>query len=118
MDFTSSEVAAIEQVINERWKDETIPTHLADLEIVKEEGLEDKSYPAVVWEASNSTFIIVKTGAFSYQSFFYYAKEEQRYDTGINQYQDLHECASNLLKAQANFMLNKGAQKLAVDLNQ
>ena len=108
INFNSSEVTSIQKIISERWQGEEITTHLADLEIIKEEELEDKSYPAVVWEASNSTFIVIKTAIFTYKSFFYYAKDEQRYDTGINEYHDLHECTSNILKAQANFVLNKG----------
>ncbi len=103
--FTQSEIEAVKKALYNRWQNKDVEIHLADLEIVKENKQETKSYPALIWEESNSTFIIIKVGVFTYKSFFYYAQEEQRYDTGVNKYNDLYECANKLLKAQANFVL-------------
>ena len=111
IDFSPSEVKTVQQALAQRWRDQAVDVQLADLEAVKENQQSTQSYPALVWQASHSTFIITKTEAFTYQGFFYYGQENQRYDTGIDHFHDLYECANKLLKAQANFVLAKEADQ-------
>lgn len=114
IDFTESEIKTIQSVVNYRWRKEKIEVNLADIEITKEGEDKPTLFPAAVWEDKNSTFIILKMGAFYYKSFFYYLTD-QRFDTGIPEYNDLYECADKLLKAQADFMLSKHTKGLNLD---
>ncbi|BBB23239.1 conserved hypothetical protein [Abyssogena phaseoliformis symbiont OG214] len=111
IDFTESEIKTIQSAVDHRWRKEKIEVNLADIEITKEGEDEPTLAPAVVWEDQNSTFIILKMGAFSYKNFFYYLTD-QRFDTGVPEYNDLYECADKLLKAQADFMLSKHTKGL------
>jgi hypothetical protein len=111
IDFTESEIKTIQSAVDYRWRKEKIGVNLADIEITKEGEDEPTLFPVAVWEDKNSTFIILKMGAFCYKSFFYYLTD-QRFDTGIPEYNDLYECADKLLKAQADFMLSKHTKGL------
>jgi len=55
-------------------------------------------------------------GSFNYKSFFYFGKDK-RFDTGIDQYNDLNECVDHLMKAQADFVLSKNTKGLKVEIN-
>ncbi len=111
IDFTESEIKIIQSAVDHRWRKEKIEVNLADIEITKEGEDEPTLFPAAVWEDKNSTFIILKIGAFSYKSFFYCLSDE-RFDTGVPEYNDLYECADKLLKAQADFILSKNMKDL------
>ncbi|SMN01020.1 hypothetical protein SPONN_2149 [uncultured Candidatus Thioglobus sp.] len=116
LDFNESELTTIQNNLNNRWRKEAVEVQLADIEMSKEGEREAKFYPAAVWEASNSTFIVLKIAEFSYKSFFYYLKDK-RFDTGVDEYNDLHECVDKLLKAQADFVLSKNTKGLNVEIN-
>ena len=116
IDFTDSELTTIQNAVDNRWRKEKVAVNLADIEITKEEEKEPKLYPAAVWEDANSTFIILKMGNFSYKSFFYYLTDK-RFDTGVPEYNDLHECTDKLLKAQADFILTKNTKGLNVHIH-
>ena len=114
-DFTESELTTIQNNLNNRWRDEKVEVQLADIEMTKEDEKEVKLYPAAVWEVSNFTFIVLKIGEFVYKSFFYYLKDK-RFDTGVDEYKDLHECVDQLLKTQADFALLKNTKGLKVEI--
>ncbi len=117
IDFTESEITTIQSAVDTRWKKDKKEVHLADIEITKEGDEEPTLFPAAVWEDPNSTFIIIKMGNFSYKSFFYYLSDK-RFDTGVSEYNDLHECADKLLKAQADFILTKNTKGFNVHIHQ
>lgn len=117
VEFTESELTTIQNNVNNRWRNEEKEVHLADIEVTKEGEDQPTLFPAAVWEDPNSTFIIIKMGNFSYKSFFYYLSDK-RFDTGVSEYNDLHECADKLLKAQADFILTKNTKGLNVHIHQ
>ncbi len=115
-DFTDSELTTIQNNLDNRWKKEKKEVQLADIEITKEGEEKPTLFPAAVWEDSNSTFIIIKMDNFKYKSFFYYMNDK-RFDTGQDEFNDLHECTDKLLKAQADFMLTKNTKGLNVQIH-
>ena len=115
-EFTESELVTIQKNLDNRWRKEKVEVQLADIEITKEGEEEPILMPAAVWEDPNSTFIIIKLDNFKYKSFFYYLKDK-RFDTGQDEYNDLHECTDKLLKAQADFVLTKNTKGLNVHIH-
>ncbi len=100
MDFTPAEIEIIKKHIANRWKDENYGVHLGDIEI------DGKEQPAAVWEHKHYTFVVIKIGAFTYKSLFYFLRDK-RFDAGVNEYNDLDECVDAIMKAQADFSLSK-----------
>lgn len=116
IEFNESELTTIQNNLNNRWRDEPKQVNLADIEITKEGEEKPTLFPAAVWEDPNSTFIIIKLDEFKYKSFFYYLNDK-RFDTGQDEYNDLHECTDKLLKAQADFVLTKNTKGLKVHIH-
>ena len=116
IEFTESEITTIQKNLDNRWRKEKKQVQLADIEITKEGEENPSLFPAAVWEDPNSTFIIIKLGDFLYKSFFYYLTDK-RFDTGQDEYNDLHECTDKLLKAQADFVLTKNTKGLNVQIH-
>ncbi|HIB28864.1 MAG TPA: hypothetical protein EYO25_03915 [Candidatus Thioglobus sp.] len=116
IEFTESEITTIQKNLDNRWRKEKKQVQLADIEITKEGEENPSLFPAAVWEDPNSTFIIIKLGDFQYKSFFYYLTDK-RFDTGQDEYNDLHECTDKLLKAQADFVLTKNTKGLNVQIH-
>lgn len=116
IDFTESEIQIVRDLVDGRWRDAPKDIHLADIEFTKKDEEQATAYPALVWEDKSTTFVILKLGAFSYKSFFYFGMDK-RFDTGVDEYNDLNECADTLLKAQADFILSKSTQGLKVEIN-
>jgi hypothetical protein len=116
VEFTDSELTTIQNNLDNRWRKEKREVQLADIEVTKEGENKPALFPAAVWEDSNSTFIIIKMDNFKYKSFFYYMTDK-RFDTGQDEYNDLHECTDKLLKAQADFMLTKNTKGLNVQIH-
>ncbi len=116
IDFTDSEIQIAKDLVDNRWRDEKKEIHLADIEFTKKGEDKATAYPALVWEDKSSTFVILKLGAFVYKSFFYFGMDK-RFDTGVDEYNDLNECIDVLLKAQADFILSKSTKGLKVEIN-
>lgn len=106
-DFSPTELKTIEKATSERWKD--VELHLADIEITRSASDENTTLcPAVVWETTDCTFVIIKVDEFVYKSVFYYLGTKQ-IDTGVSEYNDLKDCVLTLMKVQANFMLSSSS---------
>ena len=116
IDFTASEIKLTQELIDNRWRDAKVSINLADIDFTKTGEDNAKSYPAMVWEDKSTTFVILKMAAFNYKSFFYYL-HDKRFDTGVDIYENLHECVDTLLKAQADFILSKSTKGLKVEIN-
>ncbi len=115
-DFTQSEINIAKKLVDNRWRDQPIEIHLADIEIQPKDSDSAIPHPALVWEDKNSTFVVLKLDSFKYKSFFYFGLDK-RFDTGIDEYNDLNECVDHLLKAQADFVLSKNTKGLKVEIN-
>ncbi len=109
-DFNEHEINIAKKLIDNRWKNGNVNIHLADIEYTKENEESPKPYPALVWEYKVTTFVILKIANLTYKSFFYY-KNNKRFDTGVLEYNDLHECVMTIMKAQADFLLSMTAKK-------
>lgn len=110
IDFTQSEIDSIKKHVDSRWKAKDHGIHMADIEVSGEEK------PAAVWEDTYYTFVIIKMTAFTYKNMFYFMRDK-RFDTGVDQYNDLDECVDSLMKAQADFSLSKNTKGLKVTIN-
>ncbi|MGE4594892.1 MAG: hypothetical protein AAEF23_05165 [Gammaproteobacteria bacterium] len=103
-DFSLFEINIVKNTVNERWGE--IEIELADVEVSRTSNRESTPYPALVWEASKCTFVVIKVDDLAYKCIFYYLGT-QRFDTGVNEYDDLHSCVMSIMKTQANFLLTK-----------
>ena len=108
-DFTAEEIKVVQDTLQERYN-HAIETHLADVELrLDKDSTQLSECPAIYWKVDDCNFIICKTGKFRYRNQFYYRGHEQ-YGTGIEEYDDMLECISTLLRVQADHELErKGA---------
>lgn len=100
-DFTDSELWVVGTALKERFGRE-IELRGGESDV----PLDPKSRhttpcPAVYWQAGGVGFVICKTGERRYRSMFFYSVHD-RYGTGRDEYDDLAECVSILLKLQAD----------------
>lgn len=107
IDFTQSEINTIKKHVDNRWREKDHGIHLGDIDVG------GKEYPAAVWEDRHYTFIIIKMNTLNYKSLFYFLRDK-RFDTGVDEYNDLDECVDKLLKTQADFSLSKTTQAVKV----
>jgi len=100
-DFNSAERWVIESALKERYG-RIVQIELADSELKLDPGTPVLSVcPTVFWSERGCNFLVFKTARDRYRSLFYYSEEEQ-YGTGRNEYDELAECVSLLLKLQAD----------------
>ena len=100
-DFNSAERWVIESALKERYG-HFVAFELADADLKLDPGAPVlTSCPTVFWSERGCNFVIFKTGEERYRSLFYYSDEEQ-YGTGRDEYDELAECISLLLKLQAD----------------
>lgn len=104
-DFTQSELDIIQKQVDNRWREKDHGVHLGDIEV---DGVEK---PAAVWEHKHYTFIILKIGPFTYKNLFYFLRDK-RFDSGVDEYNDLDDCVDALMKCQADFSLSKSTKNL------
>ncbi len=100
-DFDDGERWVIESTLKERYG-RRVETHEADVELRLQPGDVDlASCPAMVWQERGAGFVIAKVGDSRYRPMFFYA-DNQQYGTGKLEYDDLLECATALLRVQAD----------------
>jgi hypothetical protein len=109
LDFSLFETNIVKDTVCERWNN--VDIQLADVEVSRTSTSQSTPYPALVWEASKCTFVVIKVDEAAYKCIFYYLGT-QRFDTGVNEYEDLKECVVSIMKVQANFLLTK-----SIDIN-
>ncbi|GAB6043093.1 hypothetical protein [Endothiovibrio diazotrophicus] len=100
-DFTDAEKWIVSTTLKERYREE-VPFD----EVVTEMRLNPMSSemaecPAVYWERDTCHFIIVKVAEGRYRAQFFY-RIHRPYGTGIEEFDDLTECAVTLLQVQAD----------------
>jgi hypothetical protein len=100
-DFTKGELWIIKTTLHERYG-EAIEPMLGDTELrLNPYATELTPCPAAYWEHEACHFIVCKTGESKYRCQFYY-RVHQMYGTGVEEYDDLSECAVTLLQVQAD----------------
>jgi len=100
-DFNSSELWIIRTSLKERYNRD-IQLELADSELRLDPATPALTWcPTVFWEVAPVNFVIFKTGPECYRCQFFY-NENEIYGTGIDEYDNISECVSTLLKMQAD----------------
>ena len=101
-DITDAEQWAVETTLKERWPDENIDIQLADVEIrMYPTDRELTVCPAMFWEHSETSFVIIKVAEKAYRSQFYY-RGYQQYGTGKHDYDDITDCVVTMLQVHAD----------------
>jgi hypothetical protein len=100
-DFNSSELWMIRTTLKERYGQD-IEIQLADSEVKLDPNQAELTWcPTVYWEVAPVAFVIFKTGLERYRGQFFYG-ENEFYGTGIDEYDNISDCVTTLLKMQAD----------------
>jgi len=102
-DITDTEQWVIKTTLRERYGRD-LDFQLADADIrVHHADRELTSCPVILWQSDDGChFVIFKAGEGKYRCQFFY-KPFKQMGTGIEEYDDLAECAVALLQAQADY---------------
>jgi len=101
-DFTEKELETIRSKLRQRRGHEDVTLQLADAQILlSKDDCAPTSCPAVFWQVEDCSFVIQKTGEKRYRCQFFYADLHQ-YGTGIDEYDNIGDCALTLLQIQAD----------------
>ena len=111
-DFTEREMWVIRTTVQERWNEDSIELHPADVEIRLHSQDEDGTpCPALFWTVNQCNFVVIKTGESQYRCQFFY-NDLQQMAPDITEYTELAECVVQLLQTQADHarMTGRGIQ--------
>lgn len=108
-DFSKEEARAVSETLKERFRKE-IEVHEVDTELRLSPGdRELTECPALYWEVDGCHFIIAKKGDERFHCQFFYSVNDQ-YGTGIDEYHDIVECVTSLLRVQADHESSKDSE--------
>lgn len=100
-DFTETDRWVVDTTLKERYG-KAIEVKQADVELrLSQADRELTLCPALFWAERGAGFVLAKTGDNRFRCQFYYSVREQ-YGTGREEYDDLAECVTALLKLQAD----------------
>ena len=101
-DWSENELWVVETTTKERWG-QKIDIEQASTEMRLSKGSTQLvECPALFWLAPDGThFVIVKIGDSRYKAQFYY-RGFQMYGTGVDAYDNIGDCVTNLLQIQAD----------------
>jgi hypothetical protein len=100
-DITDTERWVISTTLRERFGQD-VPFDIGDAEIrLSPSDRELTTCPVIHWLVDGCHFVIMKTGDRKYRCQFFYRVHRQ-FGTGVNEYDDLTECAVSQLQAQAD----------------
>jgi hypothetical protein len=101
-DISDTEQWAVSTTLKERWPGLDVDLQLADVEIkLMPHDRELTTCPALFWQVSDTSFVLVKVGERTYRSQFYY-KGFQQYGTGKSEFDDIVDCVTTLLQVHAD----------------
>jgi hypothetical protein len=108
-DFDEIETQQVQTHIDQRWPDEVITIELADVELeLNEISTESTSYPTVVWQAEDCSFLVIKSGKKEFRGLFFY-EDSEHFSTDQDYFTDINHCVMMLLQTQAEFVDNTTA---------
>lgn len=108
-DFTETERWVVDTTLKERYG-KAIEIKAADVELrLSPADRELTLCPALFWAEHEAGFVLTKTGDGRFRCQFYYSVLEQ-YGTGREEYDDLAECVTTLLKLQADHEARRQAK--------
>jgi hypothetical protein len=100
-DFNNSELWIIRTTLKERYGHD-IELQLADSEVRLDPATAVLTWcPTVFWEVAPVSFVVFKTAPERYRCHFFY-NDNEFYGTGIEEYDNISECVTTLLKMQAD----------------
>lgn len=100
-DFTETELRVVRSTLKGRYGKE-VDIHLADTELRLDPGSNHLTEcPTVFWKERGANFVICKVAEKRYYGRFFYTPDEH-FGAGRDQYNDLAECVTVLLQAQAD----------------
>ncbi len=99
-EFTDAEIAAIREMLVQRYRKE-VEIHLADSEIRLDKDGGAVSCPTVYWHERGANFVVFKVAPMRYRTQFFYTPHDQ-FGTGIDEYHALDECVAAALQTQAD----------------
>ncbi len=120
-DFESGERRLVESCLKERYG-KVVTTQAADVELQRAPGdAQLTACPTLYWAERGAAFVVVKTGEGRWRSMFFYPAEleGEQYGAGRPEYDDLAECVTSVLRAQADHekqRLGVSSGKTALDL--
>jgi hypothetical protein len=103
-DIGSAERWVVESALRERYG-HRVETQLADVELRLAPGEPALSAcPSLYWEERGAAFVLAKIGDGRYRGMFFYPGEigGEQYGAGKAEYDDLADCVTALLRAQAD----------------
>ena len=108
-DFDATETQQVQSHIDQRWPDEVITIEIADVELeLNEISSKSASYPTVVWQAEDCTFLLVKAGKKEFRGLFFY-EDSEHFATDQDYFTEINHCVITLLQTQAEFADNATA---------
>jgi hypothetical protein len=108
-DFTETELWTLGNVLRERYGEDP-DVQLADTDVRLTPGAKElTTCPAVYWEGRGAHFVIIKAGDGRYRGQFYY-RLHQMFGTGIDEFEDVGDCALALLRVQADHEAKRSAE--------
>jgi hypothetical protein len=100
-DFTQGELWMVETTLKERYG-QPMALELADAEMrLDANSTQMVECPCLFWRNNECSFVIVKVGDGRYRNQFFY-RVHQQFGTGIDEYDNITECAVSLLQMQAD----------------
>lgn len=103
-DIGDAERWVIESALRERYGTR-VETQLADVELTLAPGdAQLTACPTLYWEQRGAAFVIAKVGDSRYRAMFFYPGDfgGEQYGTGKQEYDDLSECVTTVLRVQAD----------------
>ncbi len=101
-DFSEQQVSAIQQLINQRYK-EDIELHLADSEVQIDPEIPGTTVcPILFWNARECNFVVMRTGEDQYRAQYFYNPHDQ-YPTQQGYFTTAEDCASAVLREQSDY---------------
>ena len=103
-DIVGVERQVVESALEERYG-KAVPTELADVELRLAPGDPQLSAcPTLYWESRGAAFVLAKIAEGRWRAMFFYPAEPrgEQYGAGRPEYDDLLECVTSVLRAQAD----------------
>lgn len=109
-DFTDAERWMVESALKERYG-KPVEVQLADVELrLLPDDREMTTCPALFWTGEDVAFVLSKVGDNRFRTQFYYSVLEQ-FGTGHEEFGDLLECVTTVLRVQADHALQRAGAK-------
>lgn len=111
VEFTDAEIQVVRDTLRERFKQDK-EIQLADTELrLNPDSSTMSMCPTLYWEHDGCHFVLCKLGRQRFFCQFFYGTNDQ-YGTGREEYDDILDCVTTLLRVQADHELKKqGAKK-------